>query len=223
MLTSGLVTLICEDGQTGIWKGFGTTFVGCSSQGMFKYGLYEWLVRSFLANTSPPSGSLVPAEVFADIALCPLEMTKVKIQTSPSGTFSTAFGATLAETSKTKIPYTMAKFFFEKMVQLKKSYANTTQLGITFASGYLAGAGCAIIFHPPDSIISLMGKPANKGESIVTIASETCFAALATKGLGTQVLMISTLTVDKHINQSFQWWIYNSSRASMGLVTTGDK
>ena len=37
------------------------------------------------------------AEFFADIALCPLEMTKVKIQTSPNGTFPTAFGAALAE------------------------------------------------------------------------------------------------------------------------------
>lgn len=43
------------------------------------------------------------AEVFADIALCPLEMTKVKIQTSPTGTFPTAFGAALSEMSKTKV------------------------------------------------------------------------------------------------------------------------
>lgn len=43
------------------------------------------------------------AEVFADIALCPLEMTKVKIQTSPNGTFPTAFGAALSEMSKNKI------------------------------------------------------------------------------------------------------------------------
>lgn len=42
------------------------------------------------------------AEVFADIALCPFEMVKVKIQTSPSGTFPIPFGAALKEMSRTK-------------------------------------------------------------------------------------------------------------------------
>ncbi len=43
------------------------------------------------------------AEFFADIALCPLEMTKVKIQTSPVGTFPTKFGPALAQMSATKL------------------------------------------------------------------------------------------------------------------------
>ncbi|KAG1764036.1 mitochondrial carrier domain-containing protein [Suillus occidentalis] len=198
-LTSGLATLIREEGQAGIWKGLGPTFVGYSLQGMFKYARY-------LARRLPH-----PLKVFADIALCPLEMTKVKIQTSPNGTFPTSFGAALAEMSRTKvetrypfwlscssmIPYTMAKFcFYEKIVQLfythvfpepKETYAKTTQLG-----------------------------PANKGKSIGAIASETGLVTLATKGLGTRVLMIGTLT-------GFQWWIYDSFKASMGLGTTGGK
>jgi hypothetical protein len=98
----------------------------------------------------------------------------------------------------------MAKFFFfEKIVQVfytrvftepKESYAKTTQLGVTFASGYLAGVVCAIVSHPADSVVSLMGKPANRGKGIGQIASETGLVALATKGLGTRVLMIGTLT-----------------------------
>ena len=54
-----------------------------------------------------------------------------------------------------QIPYTMAKFFFfEKIVQLfythvftapKETYSKTTQLGVTFASGYLAGVVCAVV------------------------------------------------------------------------------
>jgi solute carrier family 25 phosphate transporter 3 len=145
------------------------------------------------------------------------EMTKIKIQTSPSGTFPTTFGAALAEMSKTKaetqypfassflsvllttfllqIPYTMAKFFYTRVsTEPKESYAKTTQLGITFASGYLAGVVCATVSHPADSVVSLMGKPANEGKSIGVIALETGSAALATKGLGTHVLMIGTLT-----------------------------
>ena len=107
-----------------------------------------------------------------------------------------------------QIPYTMAKFFFfEKIVQLfythvftepKESYAKTTQLGVTFSSGYLAGVVCAIVSHPADTIVSLMGKPAHKGKSVGQIASETGVVTLATKGLGTRVIMIGTLTGELH-------------------------
>ena len=120
----------------------------------------------------------------------------------------------------------MAKFyFFEKIVQLfythvftapKETYNKPTQLGITFASGYSAGVICAIVSHPADSLVSLLGKPENKGKSIGTIASETGFANLATKGLGARVIMIGTLT-------GFQWWIYDSFKSAMGLGTTGGK
>jgi len=180
------------------------------------------------------------AEFFADIALCPLEMTKVKIQTSPRGSLPTAFGAALAEMRNRKIetrypfgsivplwsrqvsvsirvhtsrdrsanvyqiPYTMAKFFFfEGIVQQfythiftapKESYSKPTQLGITFTSGYLAGIICAVVSHPADTVVSLMGKADNKGKSIRTIAKETGFLTLATKGLGTRMIMIGTLT-----------------------------
>lgn len=56
----------------------------------------------------------------------------------------------------------MAKFFFfEKVVEAfythvftapKESYSKSTQLGITFASGYLAGVICAIVSHPADTV-----------------------------------------------------------------------
>ena len=98
----------------------------------------------------------------------------------------------------------MAKFFFfEKIVQLfythvltepKDTYSKPTQLGVTFGSGYLAGVVCAIVSHPADSLVSQLGKPQNKGKSLGTIASEVGFSNLATKGLGTRVVMIGTLT-----------------------------
>lgn len=112
-LGSSLSLLSREEGSRGLWKGFGPTLVGYSLQGMFKYGLYEVFKDLYMnaageelsTNYKPLiwlAGS-ASAEVFADIALCPLEMTKVKIQTSPTGTFPTAFGAALSEMSKTKV------------------------------------------------------------------------------------------------------------------------
>ena len=98
----------------------------------------------------------------------------------------------------------MAKFFFfEGIVQQfythvftapKESYSKPTQLGISFTSGYLAGVICAVVSHPADTIVSLMGRADNKGKSIGTIAEETGFLTLATKGLGARVIMIGTLT-----------------------------
>lgn len=118
----------------------------------------------------------------------------------------------------------MAKFFcYEYIVSLfyqhvftapKESYGKKTQLGITFASGYLAGVVCAVVSHPADSLVSLMGKPGNKGKSLGAIASETGLVALATKGLGTRVIMIGTLT-------GMQWWIYDTVKTAAGLGTTG--
>ena len=57
-----------------------------------------------------------------------------------------------------QVPYTMVKFgAFENIVRYfyrnvftapKDSYSKSTQLGIVFLSGYLAGILCAIISHP---------------------------------------------------------------------------
>ena len=68
----------------------------------------------------------------------------------------------------------MAKFFFfEYIVGLfyrhvftapKESYGKPTQLGVTFASGYIAGVVCAVVSHPADSIVSLVGQPVNRGD-----------------------------------------------------------
>jgi solute carrier family 25 (mitochondrial phosphate transporter), member 3 len=92
---------------------------------MFKYGLYEIFKDSYqnlageeLSNKYKPviwlAGS-ASAEIFADIALCPLEMVKVKIQTSPTGTFPTAFGAAMKEMSRTSAE---TRFPFGSLVPL---------------------------------------------------------------------------------------------------------
>lgn len=124
-LVPGLKTLVAEQGQNGIWKGFGPTFVGYSLQGMFKYGLYEVFKDTYmnlageeLSDKYKPliwlAGS-ASAEVFADVALCPFEMAKVKIQTSPPGTFPIGFGAAMAEMSRTKVE---TRFPFGSLVPL---------------------------------------------------------------------------------------------------------
>jgi len=252
-LFSGLKTISAEEGRAAVWKGWFPTLVGYSAQGAFKYGLYEFFKDTYANALGEENykkykplvwcAGSASAEVFADIALCPLEMVKVKVQTSKPGTWPTSFFPALARMNELRaetrfpfgsivplwsrqIPYTVAKFFFfEKIVQLfythvftapKDTYSKVTQLGVTFASGYLAGVVCAIVSHPADSLVSQLGKAENKGKSVGQIASEVGLANLATKGLGTRVLMIGTLT-------GLQWWIYDSFKSAFGLGTTGGK
>jgi len=250
-LFSGLKTLIAEEGANAIWKGWAPTLIGYSMQGFCKFGFYEIFkdVYQNLAgeeNATKYRGLIylagsASAEFFADIALCPMEMVKVKVQTSPAGTFplklSPAVAAMQERRAETRfpfgsvvplwsrqIPYTMAKFFFfEKTVEMfydhvftepKETYGKPTQLGITFSSGYIAGVVCAIVSHPADSLVSQLGKASNKGKGIGEIAREVGLKKLCTAGLGTRILMIGTLT-------GLQWWIYDTFKTAFGMGTTG--
>lgn len=252
-LIPGLKLVLREEGssQAGIWKGWLPTFFGYSAQGAFKFGMYEFFKDMYMnlfgeEITMKYTGAVwllgaATAEFFADIALCPMEMVKVKVQTSPKGTFPTGFFAALSEMNANKaktafpygsivplwsrqIPYTMAKFyFFEAVVRAfytyvftkpKDQYSKTTQLGITFSSGYIAGIVCAIVSHPADTLVSQKGKAANAGKTFGQIANEFGYKRLCTKGLGTRIIMIGTLT-------GLQWWIYDSYKTFLGLGTTG--
>lgn len=240
-------------GPSGLTKGWLPTLIGYSMQGLFKFGLYE-VFKDIYSNMAGEQNAAkykpiiwlagsASAEFFADMALCPLEMVKVKIQTSPpSANFPTAMGEAVARMRadpnsgfpfgsvvplwSRQIPYTMAKFFFfEGIVKMfytyvftqpKDTYNKPTQLGITFASGYLAGIICAIVSHPADTLVSQKGKAENAGKSFGQIANEVGMKNLCTKGLGTRIIMIGTLT-------GLQWWIYDTFKSAMGLGTTGGK
>ncbi|KAJ9469977.1 Mitochondrial phosphate carrier protein 3 [Diplonema papillatum] len=252
-LFSGGRLVLAEEGVRGLLKGWLPCLVGYSMQGFCKFGFYEIFKDLYMnmlgEDISADYTGLVwlagsaSAEFIADVALCPLEMVKVKIQTSPPGTFPTAMMAAMAKMSAERktsgfpfgslvplwsrqIPYTMAKFYFFELVvsmfythvltEPKSSYSKQTQLGVTFASGYIAGVVCAIVSHPADNLVSLKGKESNAGKSFSQIATDVGAYNLATKGLAVRILMIGTLT-------GLQWWIYDSFKTSVGLGTSGGK
>lgn len=139
-LVSGLRTIVAEEGVAGTWKGFGPTFIGYSLQGAFKYGLYEVFKDTYMnlagQEASEKYKGLIwlagsaSAEFFADIALCPWEMTKVKIQTSPAGTFPVPMGAAL---SQMRISAADTRFPFGSLVPLwsrQVSFTRTSSLAV---------------------------------------------------------------------------------------------
>lgn len=250
-LLPGLKTVFAEEGlKAGLLKGWLPTFFGYSAQGAFKFGLYEFFKDAYMNIAGKEvsekwTGGIwlaasASAEFFADIALCPMEMVKVKMQTDAKREVPLQLLPAIGYMTKTpgtgfpfkslvplwsrQIPYTMAKFyFFERVVRLfyayvftqpKESYSKATQLSITFASGYIAGVVCAIVSHPADTLVSLRGKPTNSGKGYGQIAAEFGYGNLLTKGLGTRILMIGTLT-------GLQWWIYDTYKTVLGLGTAG--
>lgn len=98
----------------------------------------------------------------------------------------------------------------------KETYKKSTQLMVTFSSGYLAGIVCAVVSHPADTLVSLLSKPENKGKTLMEVANNFGLLNTCTKGLGARIFMIGTLT-------GLQWWIYDSFKTAFGLGTTGGK
>jgi len=255
-LVAGLQRISAEEGAAGLRKGWVPTFYGYGAQGLFKFGLNEFF-KDFYTNAiggpqtldatwkkltlwAVASGS---AEIFADVALCPFEMTKVKMQVPLPGDAGAlpskiipAMRAMSANSAETRfpfgslvplwgrqVPYTMIKFVafyqaadfvyatLDKSYNLKKSDVSTAaQLSITFGCGYWAGIFCAIATQPMDNLVSMKGNPINKDKSWGTMASDMGVKNLFTKGLGTRVLMVGTLT-------GLQWWIYGTWKTFMGF------
>ena len=91
--SSAFGVVMREQGLRGFFRGWAPTFLGYSAQGAFKYGLYELFKKKYSDLAGPEyaakyktliylAGSAT-AEVFADVALCPMEAVKVRVQTQP--------------------------------------------------------------------------------------------------------------------------------------------
>jgi len=181
------------------------------------------------------------AEFIADLALCPFEAVKVRMQTTippfAKGTFDGISTITAKEGFGglykglyplwgRQIPYTMMKFAsFETIVEMiyerlpgqKSDYGKGAQTAVSFTGGYLAGILCAIVSHPADVMVSKLNANRAPGEAFGAamgrIYKDIGFAGLW-NGLPVRIVMIGTLT-------GLQWMIYDYFKIFMGLPTTG--
>ncbi|KAJ9460602.1 Mitochondrial phosphate carrier protein 2 [Diplonema papillatum] len=247
------VSLVIKEhgwGTSGLLKGANALIVSYGKQGVVKFGLYEFLKDAFM-NYFGESFSMhwtglifllasSIAEAYADIALCPCEMLKVKIQTSPPGSFPTAFWPALKRFYRERaengfpfgsieavwsrqIPYTMAKFFvFERLVQYiyahvltqpKETYDPSTQLLVTVVSGFLTGLCAAACSHVPDTLFSIRARAENVEKSYAALIAEHGLWRLATTGLVVRMIIVGFLT-------AIQWWTYDTCKTLIGLTTT---
>jgi solute carrier family 25 phosphate transporter 3 len=186
-------------------------------------------------------GASASAEFFADIALCPWEAIKVRMQTTLppyAQNLREGWSKLVAKEGMgglykglyplwaRQIPYTMTKFatFEETVNQIYRSLgteknrcSGLQQTGISFAGGYIAGIFCALVSHPADVMVSKLNADRKAGESAMTAVSRIYgnigFVGLW-NGLTVRILMLGTLT-------GFQWLIYDSFKVFLGLPTTG--
>ena len=178
-------SIYSKEGLRGVFFGWSPTFVGYSFQGAGKYGFYE-VFKYFYGEKLFPNalktvvylGASASAEFLADMALCPFEAIKVRMQTTLppfAQTMREGWGKVTKQEGIAglykglqplwgrQIPYTMVKFAtFETTVNYiyatlgkpKDSYGPLAQTGVSFLGGYIAGIGCAIISHPADVMVS---------------------------------------------------------------------
>jgi solute carrier family 25 (mitochondrial phosphate transporter), member 3 len=243
---AGFSKIAQQQGVAGLFKGWVPTLFGYSAQGAAKFGLYEYFKKQYSDMAGPENAARyqniiylagsASAEFFADIALCPMEAVKVKVQTVPG--FARGLGDGLPKFIATEgvgglfkglvplwgrqIPYTMMKFgAFENTVQALYKYVvpkpksecnKGEQIGVSFAAGYIAGVFCAVVSHPADNLVSKLN--ATKGATAGQIIKDMGWVALMTRGLPLRIVMIGTLT-------GLQWSIYDAYKVYVGLPTTG--
>ncbi|OCK83554.1 mitochondrial carrier [Lepidopterella palustris CBS 459.81] len=236
------------EGLRGVFFGWAPTFVGYSFQGAGKYGFYEVFKYLYGEQMAPNMNKTVvylaasaSAEFLADVALCPFEAIKVRMQTTlPPFARSLregwgkivqheGFGGLykgLYPLWARQIPYTMVKFatfesavaqIYKTLGKPKDSYNTLQQTGVSFLGGYIAGVGCAVVSHPADVMVSKLNSDRKAGEgagqAVARIYSNIGLKGLW-NGLTVRIVMIGTLT-------AFQWLIYDSFKVYLGLPTTG--
>jgi len=241
--------ILAKEGARGLVLGWAPTLVGYSLQGLCKFGFYEYFKKTYsdLAGDNATKykdflylGASASAELIADVALCPWEAVKVRIQTTDPNnrTFPTTLRAGLPAIYKAEgfgglykgliplwsrqIPYTMMKFWaFERTVEAiyknfipkpKSECTKLEQLGVSFMGGYIAGVFCAIVSHPADSVVSKLNQYSTRPPVSKILKEMGLFGVW--RGLGMRIFMIGTLT-------ALQWFIYDSFKVYVGLPTTG--
>ncbi|TPX08858.1 uncharacterized protein E0L32_009676 [Thyridium curvatum] len=228
-LIGGFRQIIQNEGAGALLTGAGPTFAGYFLQGALKFGGYEFFKQQSINlvgletasqyRTGVYLASAACAEFFADIALCPLEATRIRLVSEPTyasglvsgfskmlsqegvGAFYAGFGPMLFK----QVPYTMTKFVvYEKVAEAvfrvypKESLSDGMQTVANLGSGLIAGFAAAIVSQPADTMLSKINKTKGlPGEGttsrLIKIAKELGLRG-SFAGIGARLFMVGTLT-----------------------------
>lgn len=233
-MIGGFRQVVAAEGVGALATGLGPTAVGYFIQGWFKFGGVEFFKINMAQSMGDEAAwkyrtgiylaAAAMAETIADVFLCPLEATRIRLVSNPSfasGLISAApkivrqdgfikgfysgFGPILFK----QVPYTMAKFavqgaaaesIYGAIGATPESSGDALKMGVSLSSGVVAGVAAAIISHPADTLLSLINKSETAGGTgsipsrLMNLAGEVGFKKLCLTGLGARCVMIGSLT-----------------------------
>ncbi|KNH08743.1 Mitochondrial solute carrier protein [Perkinsela sp. CCAP 1560/4] len=233
-MVSAFRKIVKDEGIKALTLGIGPTAVGYFVQGWFKFGGVEYFKIRAVQKLGDENawryrsaiylGSAAVAEVIADVFLCPLEATRIRLVSNPNyapgliaafpkiikqeGIFKGFYAGFFPILCK-QVPYTMTKFAVQGRaaeaiangVSLDLSKASEKQkMAIALTSGTIAGVAAAIISHPADTLLSIINKSPTAGGTgsivsrLLCLARETGLRKLCTTGLAARCVMIGALT-----------------------------
>lgn len=247
-LVGGFRQVAAEEGAGALLTGFAPTVFGYFIQGWFKFGGVEYFKitaakalgeeKAWENRNNIYLGASACAEVIADVFLCPLEATRIRLVSDPS--FASSMPSAMAKIAAQdgvlagfyagfgpilfkQVPYTMAKFavqgkaaemIYDSMGSSPDKMSASGNIGVSLGSGVIAGVSAAIISHPADTLLSKVNKAGAGGTGgtmsrLYNIAVETGFFKLCTQGLAARCVMIGTLTAG-------QFGIFDSIMNALG-------
>lgn len=245
-LFGGFKQVVSNEGAGALLTGFGPTAAGYFLQGALKFGGYEFFKAQWInqlgsetaSNYRTPIylASSAAAEFFADIALCPLEATRIRLVSEPTfasgllsgfgkifknegfAGFYSGFGPILFK----QVPYTMSKFVvYEKVAEAiyhsvdRNTASDGTKTAVNLGSGLIAGFAAALVSQPADTMLSKINKTKGlPGESnttrLIKIGKELGIRG-SYAGIGARLFMVGTLTAG-------QFAIYGDIKRMLGAT-----
>ncbi|TPX17844.1 uncharacterized protein E0L32_002945 [Thyridium curvatum] len=241
--------IVAGEGAAALLTGFGPTAVGYLVQGGGKFAGYEFFKRRFISAAGGPEratehrtaiylAASASAETLADVALCPLEATRIRL-VSQRG-FATGLASGFARLAREEgfrgfysgfvpllfkqVPYAVGQFsVHEAAVEMiyramgperKARLTHIESTGVELSSGIVAGIAAAVLSHPADTLLSAINKGAGDPKQSATsrmfsLAREFGPKRLLLSGLGPRVLMTCGLV-------SGQFVIYAQCKALVG-------
>lgn len=222
-------TIVAKEGAPTLLTGFGPTAVGYLVQGGAKFAGYEFFKKKYIELVGGPQnavqkrtaiylGASATAEFFADILLCPLEATRIRLVSQrgyadglASGFMRMAreegfkgFYSGFVPLLFKQVPFAIGQFTVHEAVneviyrtlgpQRKAKLTHLESTGVELTSGLAAGAAAAVLSHPADTLLSAINKGAGDPKQGATsrmfqLAREFGPKRLLLTGLGPRVVM----------------------------------
>ncbi|KAG0304977.1 mitochondrial phosphate carrier protein [Linnemannia gamsii] len=239
--------VIRTEGVEALMTGFGPTFAGYFLQGALKFGGYEFWKKTLIDSVGQENAArnrtaiylvgAAIAEFIADIALCPLEATRIRLVSQP--TFANGLVSGITRLVKEEgvyrglysgfgpivfkqVPYTMSKFVVYEVasealwrgVGDPKQMTSSTTTAVNLTAGLIAGVVAAVVSQPADTLLSKINKAKGNGSIISRLsglASDLGFRGLFL-GLGPRIMMVGLMS-------AFQFAIYGDLKRIFGATS----